>query len=117
MSKPEAPAPTVGYRRVCSTTDIPEGTMSKIDLGDREVMIVNVGGHFYAADTWCTHQRSDLSLGILFERVVQCPLHQARFELETGKVLEGPSGDDASTIPSLGLYKVKVEGTDVFVEF
>ncbi len=116
MSNPEATPPS-GYRRVCTTTDIPDGTMSKIDLGDREVMIANVGGHFYAAETWCTHQRSDLSMGLLTERVVMCPLHQARFDLENGKVLEGPSGDDPSTIPLLTIYEVKVEGTEVLVKF
>ena len=91
--------------------------MIKIDLGDREVMIANVGGQFYAAETWCTHQRSDLSMGLLSEKVVMCPLHQARFDLEGGKVLEGPSGDDPSTIPPLKTYEVRVEGTDVLVKF
>lgn len=91
--------------------------MSKFDLGDREVLIANVGGRYFAADTWCTHQRSDLALGILADRVVMCPLHQARFDLETGKVLEGPSGDDPSTIPALGIHPVKVEGNEIFVEF
>ncbi len=91
--------------------------MSKIDLGDREVMIANVAGRFYAADTWCTHQRSDLSMGLLAEKIVMCPLHQARFDLETGKVLDGPSGDDPSTIPTLQVYAVKVEGTEVLVKF
>jgi 3-phenylpropionate/trans-cinnamate dioxygenase ferredoxin component len=116
VSQPEATAPS-DFRRVCSTTDIPEGTMSKIDLGDREVMVANIGGRFHAADTWCTHQRSDLSMGLLADRVVMCPLHQARFDLENGKVLDGPSGDDPSTIPALAIYEVKVEGTDVFVKF
>jgi len=116
VSQPEA-TPQSSYRRVCTTTDIPDGTMSKIDLGDREVMIANIGGHFYAAETWCTHQRSDLTLGIIIDRVVTCPLHQARFDLENGKVLEGPSGDDPSTIPTLPTYEVKVEGTDVLVKF
>ena len=116
MSQPEATAPS-DFRRVCSTTDIPEGTMTKLDLGDREVMIANVGGRFYAAETWCTHQRSDLSMGILTDRIVMCPLHQAHFDLEDGKVLEGPSGDDPSTIPALTIYEVKVEGKDVLVRF
>ncbi len=116
MSQPEATTPN-DFRRVCSTADIPDGTMSKIDLGDREVMVANVGGNFYAAETWCTHQRSDLTLGLLTERLVTCPLHQARFDLEDGKVLDGPSGDDPSTIPVLTTYEVKVEGTDVLVKF
>ncbi len=116
MSQPEATTPS-DFRRVCRTADIPDGTMSKIDLGDREVMVANVGGHFYAAETWCTHQRSDLTLGLLTERFVTCPLHQARFDLEDGKVLDGPSGDDPSTILSLQTFEVKLEGTDVLVKF
>ncbi len=91
--------------------------MSKIDLGDREVMIANVGGDFYAADTWCTHQRSDLSMGILTGQEVMCPLHQAKFNLRDGKVMEGPSGEDPSSIPALRIYKVKIDGVDVLVDF
>lgn len=91
--------------------------MTKFDLGDREVMIVHVNGHFYAADTWCTHQRSDLSMGILRDKVIMCPLHQARFDAETGAVIEGPSGDDPSTIPALKTYNLRMEGTEILVEF
>jgi hypothetical protein len=37
---------------------------------------------FFVADTWCTHQRSDLSLGILEGMRVRCALHQALEEEE-----------------------------------
>ncbi len=90
--------------------------MTKFDLGDREIMIVNTGRHFYAADTWCTHQRSDLSMGILTDTLVMCPLHQARFDIRDGHVEEGPSGESATSIPPLAIYAVKIEGGNILIK-
>ncbi len=69
----------------------------------------------YAADSTCTHEEADLSLGMLTGEVLTCPLHQAKFNIETGQVLSGPNGDDPETIPNLRTYVVKVEESEVYV--
>lgn len=105
------------YVRVCGTSDLVDGEASKFEVDNRWVLIARAGSLFFASDPSCTHEEADLSLGILADSVVTCPLHHARFDLRTGDVLEGPNGDDPSTIPALRVYKTKVERDSVLVEF
>ena len=84
-----------------------------MDVGDKYLMIVKEGSNVFVADSLCTHEEADLSLGILSGVVIACPLHGAKFDLRTGEVQEGPSGTDRTTIPNLRTYKVKIENDDV----
>ncbi len=40
---------------------------------------------------------------------MECPLHQARFHIPTGKVMSAPATEDLRT------YPVKVDGEDIYV--
>jgi 3-phenylpropionate/trans-cinnamate dioxygenase ferredoxin subunit len=51
-----------------------------------------------------------MSDGYVEDDWVECPLHQARFDIVTGKALSDPA-----TIP-LQVYPVKIENNRVFVE-
>lgn len=102
-------------RRLCSLHEIPEEGIVKIDLGDKQLLVARWGGRVFAADTWCTHEEADLSLGLLSEGTVVCPLHRARFRLKDGAVLEGPEGDPPESIPPLRTHKVRVEGAEVYL--
>jgi 3-phenylpropionate/trans-cinnamate dioxygenase ferredoxin subunit len=100
-----------GYRKVCELSDVPPGTMHPIDLDGARLMVVNVEGEFYAVDRICTHETADLSTGFLIQSEVTCPLHLSRFDVKTGSVQNPPA-----TRP-LGTYKVKLDGTGVYVQF
>ncbi len=84
--------------------------MFPVDVGERRLMIVNVAGILYAVSRICTHETADLSTGFLLESEVTCPLHLSRFDVKTGEVQNQPA-----TVP-LATYKLKVEGTSVFVQ-
>ena len=73
-------------------------------------MIVNVEGSMYAVDRICTHEDADLSTGFLIGAVVTCPLHLSRFDVQTGRVDNRPATEPLPT------YRLKVEGTSVYVE-
>ena len=98
------------YMKVCELSDVPPGTMHALDLGGIRLMVVNVEGELYAVDRICTHQTADLSTGFLIQSEVTCPLHLSHFDVKTGTVLNPPA-----TTP-LRTYKLKVEGTSVFVQ-
>ena len=70
--------------------DIPEGTMKRIDVGDTEVLLANVNGKLYAINNRCGHMNAPLSMGTLRDRIVECPLHHAQFDVTTGKVIRKP---------------------------
>ena len=80
------------------------------------LMVTKVGERIFITDTFCTHERADLSLGILSEASITCPLHQAKFDLRDGKVLEGPNGTEPNTIPSLRKYPAKVTNDEIWVD-
>ena len=83
--------------------------MFPVDVGEKNLMIVNLEGTIYALDRMCTHETADLSNGFLIDSEVTCPLHLSRFNLKTGDVQNPPA-----TIP-LKTYKLKIEGTNVYV--
>ena len=66
-------------------------------------------GEFFATDNVCTHAYALLSDGYLEDGCIECPLHQARFDIRTGQALCAPATLDLKT------YPVKVEGEDVLV--
>lgn len=98
------------YKKVCELSDVPPGTMHPVDLDGIRLMVVNVEGELYAVDRICTHETVDLSAGFLIQSEVTCPLHLSRFDVKTGTVQNPPA-----TTP-LRTYKLKVEGTSVFVQ-
>jgi len=98
------------YVKVCDVTDVPPGTMHPVDVGKNKLMIVNVDGALYALNRICTHETADLSTGFLVGSVVTCPLHLSRFDVKSGAVENLPA-----TVP-LATYRLKVEGTSVYVQ-
>lgn len=85
------------------------GTMRRVDLRGRRILLVNVAGRICAVDDTCTHEDASLSTGVLKGELVKCPLHGSRFNVCTGKVLEEPAEADLRT------YPVRLEGGRILV--
>jgi 3-phenylpropionate/trans-cinnamate dioxygenase ferredoxin subunit len=60
-------------------------------------------------DDTCTHEEASLSAGVLKGELVKCPLHNSRFNVRTGEVLEEPAEEPLRT------YPVREEGGRVLV--
>ncbi|PON15480.1 (2Fe-2S)-binding protein [Candidatus Entotheonella serta] len=86
------------------------GKMTWVSVEGERVLLANVEGTFYALEDVCGHQRVALSKGILDGCVVECPLHFARFDVRTGKLIDGPVSDDVLT------YDVRVQDDTVYVK-
>ena len=97
-------------KRVCSIEDIRNGEMKLFSVNDKEVVVANVDGKFYAFQQSCTHKGGSLDEGMLLGKDVMCPLHGAQFDITSGRVTNGPATRDIST------YKVQVKGNDVNVD-
>jgi len=85
------------------------GTMKRVDVRGRRILLVNVAGRLCAVDDTCTHEDASLSTGVLKGELVKCPLHGSRFNVCTGKVLEEPATE------SLRTYAVREEGGRVLI--
>lgn len=98
------------FRTVASTSDIPPGEMTIVEIDGEEVAIANVDGEFCAFDNTCTHRGGPLGEGLLLPGgIVECPLHGGRFNVRTGEVVGPPPTEPVKT------YAVQVEGESVQV--
>ena len=80
----------MGFIKVAETEEIPTGKMKMIKLQEKEILIVNVGGNYYAIGNRCTHAGGNLSNGYLEGTIVTCPKHGSKFDVITGKAILGP---------------------------
>jgi len=102
--------------KICSLSEISEeGTIYRFEVDEHRIIIVKLSGIYFAADSTCTHEEADLSLGILNDDILMCPLHQARFNIRSGNVVAGPHGDDPATIPPLRTYQTRIEKGELFI--
>jgi nitrite reductase/ring-hydroxylating ferredoxin subunit len=89
--------------------ELAPGTMKRIDVRGRRILLANVAGRICAADDTCTHEEASLSTGVLKGELVKCPLHGSRFNVCTGKALEEPAEENLRT------YPVRQEGGRVLI--
>lgn len=105
------------FVKVAETSEIPQGQMKVVRLAEKEVLIANVNGIFYAIGNICTHMSGDLSKGMLEGNTVTCPKHKAKFDVTTGKVVSGPKIPLIHPkIKDTPAYTVKVEDKDILIE-
>ncbi|MDA0566256.1 bifunctional 3-phenylpropionate/cinnamic acid dioxygenase ferredoxin subunit [Streptomonospora sp. S1-112] len=67
----------------CHLDDLPKGESIRV-MADVPIAVFNVDGRLYAVDDTCTHQNASLSDGWLEGCFIECPLHEAAFDLRTG---------------------------------
>jgi 3-phenylpropionate/trans-cinnamate dioxygenase ferredoxin subunit len=74
---------------VCSEEDLPVGGMRAFRAGSVRVAVYHLADGWYATQAQCTHTFAPLARGKIVDGCqVQCPLHRARFDIATGKVVE-----------------------------
>ena len=95
---------------VTQASELSPGAMTWVAVDRERVLIANVDGCFYALQDSCGHRQAPLSKGTLEGHVIECPLHFARFDVRTGKLLSGPTAADVPT------YQVLVDGDTVYVK-
>ena len=81
--------------------DLPPGSMVRVTHGDLDLLLANVPAGILATEDRCPHMAAPLSLGRLDGCVVDCPLHNGRFDLCTGETVQMPTtgGLDADGVP------------------
>jgi nitrite reductase (NADH) small subunit len=102
--------PAATLVKIAATTDLPSTEKVKeFMVSGRMLCVANLNGEIYAMDNICLLWGGPLGQGVIEEGKVVCPWHGWRFDPKTG---EGPP----KARGRLAVYKVKIEGEDVFVE-
>ena len=82
---------------VVTEDELPQGEVQVVDLEGIEVAVFNIAGQYFAIEDVCTHDGSEISTGCLYDHVIECPRHGARFDVRTGEVLEPPAYEPVQT--------------------
>mgnify|MGYP001054784183 FL=1 len=82
------------YYDAAPTDWIEPGETARLDVDGWPVAIANVDGQFYAFQTLCPHQGTNLG-GLPLEEgcYITCPQHGSRYDVTTGKCVK-PSNED-----------------------
>lgn len=99
---------TEAWNRICSLSDVKPDEIFGGSIKDTQIAVYLVGGKYYATDNVCPHAFSLLSDGWLDGLQVECPLHGAQFNIETGALVRGPATCGIKT------YPVRIEHEDIF---
>jgi 3-phenylpropionate/trans-cinnamate dioxygenase ferredoxin subunit len=99
------------FYRVAEVTEIPSGDRVFFEISNKPVMLLNIGGKFYAIGDVCTHDDGPLGDGDLDGTEIICPRHGARFDVCTGKATKRPA------VAPTPWYPVRIVGTQIEVGF
>ncbi|KAA3622051.1 MAG: non-heme iron oxygenase ferredoxin subunit [Proteobacteria bacterium] len=97
------------WRYVANTDDIDEEDVIRVEVDGRVLAVYRLEDGFYATDGTCTHADACLSDGFVMDGFIECPLHQGRFEIRTGKAKSPPATEDLRT------YELKIEDARILV--
>jgi 3-phenylpropionate/trans-cinnamate dioxygenase ferredoxin subunit len=110
-----------GFVAVARTGELGDGTMKKVGVMGRELLVARAGDRFYCADNRCPHLGGDLSRGTLRGTIITCPDHLSQFDLADGRVVRWTNLSGivarmdllAHPPEPLAVYEVRVEGDRV----
>jgi 3-phenylpropionate/trans-cinnamate dioxygenase ferredoxin component len=108
---------------VCRTDELPKGRMKAFSVGGENVLVYHLAAGYFATQSKCSHTFAPLARGkIVDDCQVQCPLHRARFDIQTGAVVEWanfPPGVQLLNVvrgeKALRTYKVSIRAGNVRV--
>jgi len=75
---------------VASSDAIDPGYPLAVEFGGEEVLLYRVDGLLYATHGACTHTYASLAGGYLDGYEIECPIHQGRFDVRTGRATREP---------------------------
>lgn len=84
-------AASSAFARVLDVKDLPPGGMRRVTFGDLDVLLAHTSAGIVAVDDRCPHMSAPLSIGRLEGCLVDCPLHNGRFDLATGNPTRMPT--------------------------
>jgi chlorite dismutase/nitrite reductase/ring-hydroxylating ferredoxin subunit len=111
---PEIAGPTsANWVDAGALVDFPPGATKMVYLDGQQVAVFNVEGELFAINNRCSHARGPLSEGVVERQgetcTVVCPWHYARYDLESGRVVDGIAAAPVAT------YRVEVRDGVIFV--
>ena len=94
---------------VAKLEDVPAGTKKLVEADGFEIVLCNTLDRIFAVRNLCSHAHEKLDCGKMKNGWIACPVHGARFDLETGEAMNPPA-----TMP-IDIFEVRVAGDTIEV--
>lgn len=98
------------WTKVANVADVPKDGTLLVHFGAEPVCLYNLSGKLFATHDTCTHGQASLADGFIEGEEIECPLHQGRFRIATGKAVGVPCTED------IRRYAVKIEDGAVLIK-
>ena len=85
------------WHDVMALADLDPELPEPVSVAGRAIALFLIDGRVYATDCHCSHMRARLTDGYVEDDTVECPLHQSRFHIPTGRVLSAPATRNIQT--------------------
>ncbi|TFG65059.1 MAG: non-heme iron oxygenase ferredoxin subunit [Spirochaetales bacterium] len=95
--------------KVCRTDEIEVDDVYGSEIEGSSYAVYRLKDRYYATEGLCTHEQAKLCLGYLDGTIIECPKHNARFDITTGRALRKPAVKDLKT------YAVKEENGLLYI--
>jgi len=84
---------------VVDVSGLRPGELRALEAGERQVLLCNVAGEYFALENRCPHAEVPLSGGRLEGTVLECPLHGGKLDVRDGSPQRLPIHRNAVTFP------------------
>lgn len=111
MGKSKVEADAAGYYPAILTGLVAENKATRVKINNQVILITKLDGEYYAFSAFCPHAAGDLSAGLLYKGRVDCPEHEYRFDIRSGRTLWPP--DESYRLKT---YPLKVEDDMIYVQ-
>ena len=79
------------FYRVLNVSEVPPGTKKAVEVAGKSILVCHSNERWYAVSNICSHAQERLECGRMSRGWIGCPLHGARFDLETGRAMNPPA--------------------------
>jgi len=94
---------------VAKLDEVPAGGKKVVDVNGTEIIVCNSKDKIFAVRNLCSHAHETLECGRVRNGWISCPVHGARFDLETGDPKNPPA-----TLP-IDTFEVRIDGDTIEV--
>jgi anthranilate 1,2-dioxygenase large subunit len=102
----------MAWQKVASLDDFGVRDVIGVEVAGTPIALFRLGDEMHATSGACTHEFALLADGFVEtdDGSVECPLHQALFDIRTGKALCAPATEN------LKVYPVRIDGSDISID-
>jgi 3-phenylpropionate/trans-cinnamate dioxygenase ferredoxin component len=97
--------------KACAVGDIDLEDVKRFDHAGRTFAIYRSDDdRYFASDGLCTHEKVHLADGLVYDGIIECPMHNGRFDYRTGAAKGAP------VCVNLVTYPVRLEAGAVMID-